>query len=122
MHLNSLPNLTTGKLKTSKTYQTPDTLLHVLELPPGPACREGNCYDDRGARSTLGKECSTNGTDSILDSGPHEIGSVISLWIVGESLCVCQAPPRSPALRRVFVVSAFITDAFVLACPPSGRN
>lgn len=60
--------------------------------------------------------------DSTLDSGPHGIRQVISLWIVGESLYVCQAPPRSPALRRSFVVSAFITDVFVLACPPSGRN
>lgn len=55
MHLNS--QLPTGKLKTSKTYYLrPDTLLQVLELPPGPACREGDCYDGRGARSTLGKE------------------------------------------------------------------
>lgn len=52
-------------------------------------------------QEALGKECSTNGTDSILDSEPHGIGRVISLWIVGESLYVCQAPPRSPALRRV---------------------
>lgn len=78
-----LHTLATGQIKASRAHQAPDTSQQVLE-PPGPARREGGCHDER-ARSTLGRQRRASGTDSILDSGPHERGRVISLWTGGES-------------------------------------
>lgn len=37
--------------------------------------------------------------------GQLEMGRAVFLWTAAEELSVCQAPPRSPTLRRDFVVS-----------------
>lgn len=104
MYLNSSLALAIGQIKTSETYQAPDTSLHVLKLPPGPACRDGNCHGKRGARHTLGKALGTNGTTALWAGGPRETGRVVSL---GQYRRDC---------------GEWINHRIPGSCPPSGRD